>query len=81
MLMSDQIKALAAEMGVAEGDVLAFVACLRVWMDKGYTLDEALARHAEAMRVIVNNAVQIAATAKPLAVDAFYPTNTKTKGE
>ena len=44
--MTDQIKALAAEMGVSEGDVLSFAACLRVWMDKGYTLEEAIHRHA-----------------------------------
>tara|TARA_Y100001947_G_scaffold136491_1_gene124835 strand:+ start:61 stop:306 length:246 start_codon:yes stop_codon:yes gene_type:complete len=81
MLMTDQIKALAAEMGVSEGDVLSFAACLRVWMDKGYTLEEAIHRHAEVMRAIVNNAVQIAKTAKPLAVDAFYPNDTKTQWE
>jgi len=79
--MTDQIKALAAEMGVTEGDVISFVVCLRVWMDKGYNLEEAIHRHAEVMREIVNNAVQIAKAIKPLAVEAFYPNEPKTQGE
>src|SRR5687768_9423331 len=43
------VENLAKEMGVSVNDLSGFVACLRVWMDKGYTMDEAIARHMQQM--------------------------------
>ena len=43
------IKELAKLMGVPEGDVVAFVACLQVWLSKGLTLEQAIGRHMDQM--------------------------------
>lgn len=42
-------KQMAAEMKVNESDLRSFVGCLRVWTDKGYTIDEAIRKHQDIM--------------------------------
>ena len=54
------MKELAEMMGVSVSDVQGFVDCLRVWIDKGLTLDEAIERHQAQMVRMVNNAVTLA---------------------
>lgn len=54
------IKELAVLMDVPEADAQTFVDCLRIWTDKGYTLDEAIAKHIAQMNRIVNHAVDLA---------------------
>ena len=51
---------LAKTMGVSVSDAQGFVDCLRVWIDKGFSLDEAIERHQAQMVRMVNNAVTLA---------------------
>ncbi len=63
------IQQLAVMMGQKESDVLAFVNCLRVWTDKGYSLEAAIEKHKAQMARFVDNATSIP---KRIAVEAFY---------
>lgn len=64
-------KDLATEMGVTEGDVVAFIACLSVWTAKGYGLEAAIERHLRQMEKLAENASNPALRA--VAVSAFFP--------
>lgn len=63
-------KELAKLMGVTEGDVKAFVACLSVWTAKGYTLEQAIEKHMAQMERLAGNALKLP---RSLVVDAFFP--------
>jgi hypothetical protein len=66
---------IAAEMGVSLSDLDSFVNCLRVWTDKGLSLEEAVERHLEQMQRMANNAWVLACSPdmRALAVKWFYP--------
>ena len=55
-----EIKELAALMNVSDADCSSFVNCLRVWIGKGYSLEQAIERHMQQMRNLVNAAPDIA---------------------
>lgn len=50
------IQELAKEMNVSESDASAFVECLKVWINKGYSLEQAIAKHMQQMQRMVNEA-------------------------
>ena len=49
------VATLAVEMGVTASDLNAFVECLRVWIAKGYTLEQAIERHMAQMNRLAAN--------------------------
>jgi hypothetical protein len=63
------IKELAETMGQSDKDVAAFVECLRVWISKGYTIEQAIEKHMQQMTRIASNA---ASMPRAVAVQAFY---------
>ena len=78
------IKQLAVMMGATEADTAGFVACLRIWTDQGYTVEQAIARNLEVQRRVLDCASEGASNElsrfRPavnalaaLAVEAFYP--------
>jgi hypothetical protein len=59
---------LAKLVNATEADVVGFVACLRVWLAKGYTLDQAIERHMAQMHRFVNrDAAEIVEAFRPVA--------------
>ena len=62
---------LAKEMNVSENDVVAFVECLKVWIAKGYSIEQAIEKHMAQMVRLVNNAVALSSKTE-LVVEAFY---------
>lgn len=62
---------LATLMGVSQKDTGALVACLRVWINRGLTLEESIDRHMSVMRGLVARSDQIP---KELVVETFFPT-------
>lgn len=62
---------LAAQMGVTVADLSGFIAALRVWMAKGYTMEQAIEKHMAQMGRIVNLWDKI--DARTVCVDAFFP--------
>lgn len=64
------VQQLAKEMGVTESELQGFVSCLRVWTDKGLSLEEAINKNMAQMTRFVNDAHLIP---KQIAVDAFFP--------
>lgn len=68
----NKIAELAALMNVTEADVSGFVAALSVWIAKGYSFEQAIAKNMEVMIGLANNAVEISKR-KEIAVDAFFP--------
>jgi hypothetical protein len=63
------ISELAKMMNQSESDVSAFVECLRVWMNKGMTIEQAVERHMTQMTRFANNACNLP---KGFALDVFY---------
>ncbi|OQS32117.1 hypothetical protein [Chromobacterium haemolyticum] len=55
-----EIKELADMMRVSEADCAAFLNCLSVWTEKGYSLEHAIERHLQQMRRLANAASDIA---------------------
>ena len=55
----DEVKQLAADMGVSKADCLGFLDCLAVWLAKGYTLDQAIEKHMEQMKRLVNQSMKV----------------------
>jgi len=49
------IETLAAEMNISPADLSSFIACLRVWLCKGYTLEQAIERHMAQMDRLAAN--------------------------
>lgn len=56
---STKIEALAAEMGVTVADVEGFVVGLSVWVNKGYSLVDAIRKHSEQMARFVNHGAEL----------------------
>lgn len=67
-----KIEALAAEMNVSTADLMGFIAGLSVWINKGYSVDQAIERHMAQMTRFVNNAVPASQAMKGQAVECFY---------
>ncbi len=59
----DTINELAKEMNVSPTDVLAFVRCLRVWVEKGYTFEQAIAKHSAQMNRLASHSLKLDAKA------------------
>lgn len=49
-----------AQTDITRTDVDAFVACLKIWTEKGYTVEQAITRHRAQMRRFANNAWEMA---------------------
>lgn len=64
----DKIEALAKHMGVTTADLAGFIECLRVWIAKGYTMEQAIERHMAQMNRLANNSAHHALRA--IAVEA-----------
>lgn len=66
---------LAKLLNVSEADASAFVNCLRVWTDKGQTVEQAITSHMATLRGMVNGVADYARSplARALVVDAFFP--------
>lgn len=68
------IQQLAAEMKQPVADVQRFVNCLRVWTDKGCTLEEAIAKNEQMMMGLVSTFHNMpTADKKAFVVDTFFP--------
>lgn len=63
------ITELSKLMNQPESDVLSFVECLRVWMEKGYSIEESIKRHMAQMTRFAENSLKLP---KSIVVDAFY---------
>lgn len=66
---------LAKLMNVTEADAAGFVAALRVWINKGYSLEDAIAAHMAVMTGSLNHAIEFANSdaGRAFAADAFFP--------
>lgn len=69
------IQDLAALMGQSESDVAGFVEGVRVWTNRGYSLERAIEKHMQQMTRFVNNAVELSQlpAMRQAAVDCFFP--------
>ncbi|MBP9869873.1 MAG: hypothetical protein KBC53_00040 [Nitrosomonas sp.] len=67
-------KKLAALMNQKESDVAAFLECVKVWIDKGYSFEDAIKMHMQQMTKIVNQSANIANSNKvrESAADLFF---------
>ena len=65
-----QVAELAALMGQKETDVQAFVDCLRVWINKGYSFEEAIERHMAQMTRFAERAPEFPCS---VVVETFFP--------
>ncbi len=72
--MTTTYKQISELMGVTEGDARSFVNCISHFMAKGFSLEQAISKHMEIMKSLVNNSVKIAnsAAAKNIAISTFY---------
>ena len=61
---------LAQMMGQSESDVAAFVECLKIWIDKGFTLEESIEKHMSQMNRLAERSNKLPSS---LVVDTFYP--------
>ena len=41
----DKIESLAKEMNVTENDLIGFLSAIKIWMDKGYSMEEAIQKN------------------------------------
>lgn len=71
------IQQLAAEMGVQESTLQSFVNCLRVWTDKGYSLEDAIKKHMDIMNRMKANSQATVAMFKEDCAKPFYPEESK----
>lgn len=63
-----QIEQLAKEMGVTVGDMIGFIECLRVWVEKGMTFEEAIAAHMKQMTRLAESAANLP---KSIVVESY----------
>ena len=70
----DKIESLAKEMNVTENDLIGFLSAIKIWMDKGYSMDEAIQKNLAQMVMFVNNGVKLSKdeNMRELAIGAFY---------
>lgn len=66
------IEHLAQTMNQPVKDVAAFIACLKVWTDKGYSVEQAIEKHMAQMSRFIDHAVRLSRELKPLAVEWFF---------
>lgn len=64
---------LAQLMNATESDVRAFVDCLSVWTAKGYSFEDAIAKHLRQMELLAANLPYGTRAARDLVVSAFFP--------
>lgn len=70
----DKIESLAKEMNVTENDLIGFLSSIKIWMDKGYSMEEAIQKNLSQMVRLVNNSVKLSKdeNMRELAIGAFY---------
>ncbi len=70
----DKIESLAKEMNVTENDLIGFLSAIKIWMDKGYSMEEAIQKNLAQMVRLVNNSVKLSKdeNMRELATGAFY---------
>ena len=70
----DKIESLAKEMNVTENDLIGFLSVIKIWMDKGYSMEEAIQKNLAQMVRLVNNSVKLSKdeNMRELAIGAFY---------
>ena len=70
----DKIESLAKEMNVTENDLIGFLSAIKIWMDKGYSMEEAIQKNLAQMVRLVNNSVKLSKdeNMRELAIEAFY---------
>lgn len=69
----DKIESLAKEMNVTENDLIGFLSAIKIWMDKGYSMEEAIQKNLAQMVRLVNNSVKLSKdeNMRELAIGAF----------
>ena len=70
----DKIESLVKEMNVTENDLIGFLSAIKIWMDKGYSMEEAIQKNLDQMVRLVNNSVKLSKdeNMRELAIGAFY---------
>ena len=70
----DKIESLAKEMNVTENDLIGFLSAIKIWMDKGYSMEEAIQKNLAQMVRLVNNSVKLSKdeNMRELVIGAFY---------
>ena len=70
----DKIESLAKEMNVTENDLIGFLSAIKIWMDKGYSMEEAIQKNLAQMVRLVNNSVKLSKdeNMRELTIGAFY---------
>ena len=70
----DKIELLAKEMNVTENDLIGFLSAIKIWMDKGYSMEESIQKNLAQMVRFVNNSVKLSKdeNMRELAIRAFY---------
>jgi len=70
----DKIESLAKEMNVTENDLIGFLSAIKIWMDKGYSMEDAIQKNLAQMVRFVNNSVKLSKdeNMRELAIGAFY---------
>lgn len=70
----DKIESLAKEMNVTENDLIGFLSAIKIWMDKGYSIEESIQKNLAQMVRLVNNSVKLSKdeSMRELAIVAFY---------
>ena len=70
----DKIESLAKERNVTENDLIGFLSAIKIWMDKGYSMEEAIQKNLAQMVRLVNNSVKLSKdeNMRELAIGAFY---------
>lgn len=64
------IQQLAAEMSMPLADVTAFVNCLKVWTDKGLSIEDAITKHMSQMARLASNSHKLPTS---IATETFFP--------
>lgn len=70
----DKISTLAKEMSVTENDLIGFLSVIKLWMDKGYSFEDAISKNMQQMTRLVNGSVSLSkdGSMRDIAVSAFY---------
>lgn len=70
----DKIANLAKEMNVSENDLIGFLSAIKIWLDKGYSLENAIEKNMLQMNRLVNNCVKLSNDndMQQMAINSFY---------
>lgn len=71
-MAKQSIETLAAELGVTPADLQSWIACVGLWVRKGYTFEAAVRKHMDQMERLIDNAVTLSKDLRPWAVEAVY---------